>query len=109
MEPATPGTIVIARVSCRPDKREQAIEMLTKLQDASRAEDGCLNYGFSVAIEDENAFIAVEEWADLAALQTHLREAHIAEFMAGLGDVIAGPPHLAMHTVSETGPLPLGG
>src|SRR5215207_3868527 len=102
----TPRTIVVARVRCRPEQRERLVGLLTTLQDASRREDGCLNYGFSAAIEDENAFVAVEEWRDRETLARHLKEPHIAEFLAALPSTIDGAPEIASHEVSETGPLP---
>jgi quinol monooxygenase YgiN len=101
-----PRTIVIARVRCRPEQRAGLIELLTTLQDASRKDDGCVNYGFWQAIEDEHAFIAVEEWRDRDALAAHLQTPHIREFMAGLPAVVDGTPSIASHEISETGPLP---
>lgn len=106
MTDETPRAIVIARVRCRPEQRADLVALLTNLQDASHNDDGCLDYGFSAAIEDENAFVAVEEWRDRDALAAHLKEPHIAEFMAGLPAVIDGPPELLMHDVAGSGPLP---
>ena len=106
MPEETPKTIVIARVSCTPEQRGHLIEILTRLQTASRAEDGCLNYGFSEAIEEENAFVAVEEWRDRDTLARHLKTPHIAEFLAALPDAITGAPEIASHEISGTGPLP---
>lgn len=106
MTPETPTTIVIARVSCKPEQRDHLIEILTRLQTASREEDGCLNYGFCEAIEEENAFVAVEEWRDRDTLARHLQTPHIAEFLAALPEAIDGAPEIASHEISETGPLP---
>jgi quinol monooxygenase YgiN len=102
----TPRTIVIARVRCRADQRAALLELLTTLQDASRKDDGCVNYGFWQAIEDEHTFIAVEEWRDRDALAAHLRTPHIHEFMAGLPAVVEGTPTIASHEIAGTGPLP---
>ena len=102
----TPRTIVVARVHCRPEQRERLVKLLITLQDASRLEDGCLNYGFSAAIEDDHSFVAVEEWRDRDTLARHLKEPHIAEFLAALPSAIDGAPEIAAHEISETGPLP---
>jgi quinol monooxygenase YgiN len=102
----TPGTIVIARVRCRPDQRDGLVALLMTLQTASREDDGCVDYGFSAAIEDENSFIAVEEWRDRDALAAHLREPHIRDFMAALPAFVAEPPQIAAYEIAGAGPLP---
>ena len=83
-EPDTPGVIVIARVRCRPEQRADLVVLLERLQEASRRDAGCLRYGFSATIEDDNAFVAVEEWASGDALAAHLRQPHIADFVRDL-------------------------
>ena len=98
--------IVIGRVGCKPDKREQAIELMREMQDASRSEPGCLRYGFYAAVENADEFIAVEEWESVEALRTHFAAPSVARFGAGLGDVITRPPEVAIHAVSATNAFP---
>ena len=107
-EPDAPGVIVIARVRCRPEQRADLVALLERLQEASRRDEGCLRYGFSATIEDDNAFVAVEEWASRDALAAHLRQSHIAEFVRDLPAAIDAPPEVAMHEIAGTGPLPFG-
>ena len=102
----TPGVIVIAYVSCAPGRRDELAAVLTASQERSRAEPGCLRYGFSAAVEDPDAFVAVEEWADREALEVHLKTDHIRAFMAALPGLVAGQPRLLMHEISASGPLP---
>ena len=54
------------------------------MQDDSRREEGCLRYGFFAAVEDPLSFVAVEEWADRAALDRHFAQPHLQEFARGL-------------------------
>lgn len=70
--------IVIARVRPRPDRREAFVAVLEEVQEASRADDGCLHYGYYSEIADAASFIAVEEWRDMPALEAHLRQPHVA-------------------------------
>ena len=105
-EADTPGVIVIARVRCRPEQRTDLVALLERLQTASRGDDGCLRYGFSAAIEDDHAFVAVEEWASRDALAAHLRQPHIAEFVRDLPAAIDARPELSAHEIASTGPLP---
>ncbi len=104
----TPGVIVIARVRCRPEQRADLVALLEGLQEASRRDEGCLRYGFSATIEDDHAFVAVEEWASREALAAHLRQPHIAEFIRDLPAATDAPPEVSAHEIAGTAPLPFG-
>ena len=42
--------VVIGRVKCDAEKREQLVALLQRMQDDSRREEGCLRYGFFAAV-----------------------------------------------------------
>jgi quinol monooxygenase YgiN len=98
--------LVIGRVRCEADRREELMELAKTMQERSRLEDGCIRYGFFAAIEDPLSFIAVEEWADREALDRHFGEAHLADFARGLGEVVSERPEVAIHEISATSGFP---
>ena len=98
--------IVIGRVRCRPERREEVIGLFKTMQDNSRREDGCLRYGFFEAVEDPLSFVAVEEWADRPALDRHFAQPHLQEFARGLLEAVSEPPEVAIHEVAATKPFP---
>jgi quinol monooxygenase YgiN len=98
--------IVIGRVRCAAEQRDDLIAALEEMQDASRREDGCLRYGFFAAVEDPLSFIAVEEWADRGALDAHFGQPHLQEFARRLGELVSERPEVAIHEVSDTKPFP---
>lgn len=98
--------LVIGRVRCRPEKREELIAALTAMQDASRLEDGCRNYGFFAAIEDENSFIAVEEWESREILEIHFRTEHLRTFTSGVLEMVEGTPSVEIHEITGTDDIP---
>ncbi len=111
MESSDPDTeagkiIVIGRVACRPDQRQALIALLTEMQDNSRREEGCIEYGFFEAIETPNTFIAVEEWASREALDAHFAQGHLAEFASKLPDAIDGTPSVTLNEVAGVAPFP---
>ena len=99
--------IVVARFRPRADKLIEFITLLTEVQTASRADDGCVNYGYYAEVADPLSYVAVEEWRDMAALEAHLRTPHVAKLIAALPEFADGPLDIAAHTVAESGPLPL--
>jgi quinol monooxygenase YgiN len=99
--------LVIARFQPRPDRLDEFLSLLRDVQEASRADDGCLNYGYYREVADDMSFVAVEEWRDMAALEAHLRTDHVARLIAALPDHAATPPEIRAHVVADTVPLPL--
>jgi quinol monooxygenase YgiN len=99
--------LVIARFRPRHDRLEEFTALLQEVQTASRADDGCLNYGYHAEVGDPLQYVAVEEWRDMDALREHLRTPHVARLIAALPEFADGPLDIAAHSVAESGPLPL--
>jgi quinol monooxygenase YgiN len=98
--------LVIGRVRCEAEKRDEMIPLLEKMQNDSRKEDGCIRYGFFSAVEDENSFVAVEEWEDRAALDKHFEQEHLREFGRNLLEIVSGRPEVAIHEIAGTSDFP---
>jgi quinol monooxygenase YgiN len=98
--------LVIGRVRCDPERRDELIGLLVGMQDESRREDGCIRYGFFAAIEDPLSFVAVEEWRDRDALDRHFAQPHLHEFTRRLLETVSGQPEVAIHEVADTKPFP---
>jgi len=98
--------IVIARVRPKPEAVDALAGVLAEVEEASRREDGCLNYGYFRSITDPGQFVAVEEWRDMDALRVHLQQPTVAKLIEALPDALAEPPEIVAHTVSDSGPLP---
>lgn len=66
---------------------ESAAEDIAALKDAihtmetkSRAEDGCIDYTFSVELNNPNVLRITEKWESMDALAVHFGVPHMAEF-----------------------------
>jgi quinol monooxygenase YgiN len=100
--------LVIGRVQCRPERRNELVAQFKEMQDNSRREEGCLRYGFFAAVEDSLSFVAVEEWADREALDRHFAEPHLHEFSHRLLKLVSAQPEVAIHEIADTKPFPRG-
>jgi quinol monooxygenase YgiN len=98
--------LVIGRVRCAPEQRQELVAQLEQMQSDSRREDGCLRYGFFAAVEDPLSFIAVEEWADREALDRHFAQPHLHEFAGALLELASEQPEVAIHEITGTSPFP---
>ena len=78
------GTI---RLNAHAD--DSTIAALVTMIEASRAEDGCLDYSFARDMCDPNVLVLFERWRDEAALAEHGKSAHMAAFQKVMA---ANPP-----------------
>jgi len=62
---------------------------LADMETASRAEEGCHDYTFSVELNDPTRLRITERWETLEALQAHFQTPHMAVFQTALA---ANPP-----------------
>jgi quinol monooxygenase YgiN len=100
--------LVIGRVQCNPEQRNELVAQFKEMQDNSRREEGCLRYGFFAAVEDPLSFVAVEEWADRQALDRHFTQPHLHEFSRRLMELVSSRPEVAIHEITDTKPFPRG-
>jgi quinol monooxygenase YgiN len=94
--------VVVGRVRTTPEKAEELIRIGQAVAQASRDEDGCLGYRFYADTEDPDAYLFVEEWESMEALQRHFTTPHIARLMQEIPDAIAGTPEVQFHEVARS-------
>ena len=101
----TAVVVVLARVSIKPEERDQWLDLVSAVAAPSRAETGCEGYLIYEDIERSNDFIFVEQWRSLDALRSHFQTPYFAQFFGALPSVVAGPPDVSIHEVASTVPL----
>jgi quinol monooxygenase YgiN len=98
--------IVIAGTArCQADQIGAAQDAARTMAAASRAEDGCLFYGFATDLDDACVMHVFEKWSSAAALDAHFATPHMAEFTTALGAVLDGSPEITRYEVASEGPL----
>jgi quinol monooxygenase YgiN len=60
----------------------------------SRKEKGCLAYDLNKSVEDETVYIVYERWANLAALDAHLKSPNIEKLLNTVHEYLDGAPDL---------------
>ena len=82
--------ILHATIQVKPGRREEALPIFLQMQQATRQEEGCLEYTFVSTLEDPDTFMAVERWEDRAALERHFAAPHMAVFRDQRADLVTG-------------------
>lgn len=96
--------VVTAFANVRPEARDQARAALLRAQTETLKEDGCESYRYFVALDDDAAFVAVENWRDLPALQAHLQSSHIAELSSALTEMVTAAPDIKVYEANQVDP-----
>ena len=73
--------------------REAMLEMIS----ASRAEQGCIEYAYSVDIIDPQLIRVTERWTDREALIAHLASSPIARWRASWSEIGASERSLRLY------------
>lgn len=60
---------------------------MRRMVEASRAEDGCEEYGYAEDLLEPGLIHVKERWRDRASLDRHFASAHIAEWRAAWPDL----------------------
>jgi quinol monooxygenase YgiN len=74
--------LIIGTVRLPAENLELARPIMRRMADASRAEDGCVEYGYAEDVFDAGLIHVKELWADQEALNRHFSSNHIAEWRA---------------------------
>ncbi len=78
---ATQQLTIVARILAKTEKRELVKSELLKLIETTRAEEGCINYDLHQDNENPNLFLFFENWTNRDLWQTHMGNAHLAEYV----------------------------
>jgi len=80
--------LIVGTIRLPPEKLADARPFMRVMVESSRAEDGCLEYGYAEDVLDPGLIHVKEMWRDQAALDRHMVSAHISDWRAswpGLG------------------------
>lgn len=89
---------VLAVITAKPGMREQILDAFRANVAAVRAEAGCVAYEAVVDVRDPapgfaqfggDAFVVVEKWESLAALQAHAVAPHMKAYAAKVKELTA--------------------
>ena len=89
---------VIAIITAKPGQRATILEAARANLAPVRAEDGCIEYGFTVDAEGlgsfqtkfgPDTFVFIEKWRDPQALKAHAAAPHMAAYAGKVKELIA--------------------
>ena len=96
------GTVIVIRFKAQlqPGRVDETLEAFAAVAPASRAIDGVISFDVGRDVNDPNAIVAVEVFADEAARERQEAQPEVARVMGLLPDVLAAPPEATVFHVS---------
>ena len=89
---------VLAFITAKPGLRERVLEAFRANMPAVHAEEGCIEYGPATDADGlgdfqtklgPDAFVVVEKWESVEALNAHAAAPHMAAYAGKVKDMIA--------------------
>lgn len=89
--------IVFAKVSVKPEKKAELLELAKGVMATTQKEDGCVSYVLFDHPHDPGTCMFVEEWTDKEALLKHASAPHILEWRKASADFLSGKTALTIY------------
>jgi len=93
--------LIIGTIRLPAENVPAALPAMTAMVEGSRAEAGCIDYGYAQDVLDPGLIHVKELWRDQAALDRHFASAHIAAWRAAWPALGIGERDLRLYEVGE--------
>ncbi len=94
--------LITAKASVSPQNIEAYHALSQKQVTSSRAEAGCLDYGYYEDAMDPGTFIFVEKWKDQAALDFHFSQDYCLDFIKEVRKLAKAVSTIEINDISRT-------
>lgn len=88
--------IVTGSITLLEGKRDAMASASDAMIEASRAEEGCVEYRYAFDLQDDNIVAFTEVWTSMSALRAHLETPHMAAFREATKELVAGRPEMTV-------------
>jgi len=78
---------VVATLKISADNKDAAMPLFKELIDLTRKENGCIEYGLSLSLDDPTSYVIIENWDTKADLDAHSASEHFGRLIPQLGDL----------------------
>ena len=82
---------IVCFIKAKQETVDTIKDRLLNLVKMTRAEEGNLNYDLHVSDTDNSLFIIYENWKDQAALDNHIAQPYLKDFLAEQDELLESP------------------
>lgn len=92
--------IVLGDATAARGRSDELVAAAHAVAEDSRADRGCLSYGFFIDVEDADRIVSIEIWHDRTALDEHMGHDHTQRFLRAATALVAGEPTMTFYDAS---------
>ena len=96
--------VIAGTLTIDPSGRDTVADAVRTITAATRKEAGCVDYRFSLDLDDDGTVHVFEHWESEAAWQAHMATPHVAAFGDAVGALMKDAA-VQRYEVAATGPL----
>jgi quinol monooxygenase YgiN len=89
---------VVAELTAQAGKDAEVKQELIAMVEATRLEEGCVQYDLHVSTEQPGTFLFYENWTSREALERHSASLHLQAFAAKAPGLLAQPARVLTYT-----------
>lgn len=93
--------VIHAFIKVQSAHRDRFLELADDAMKGSKAEEGNISYHLYEDTKEENTFVMVEEWKDLAAVKFHGKTEHYISFKEKSKDILAAPTQVEVYEAGK--------
>ncbi len=93
--------IVLAKATSKDGMKNKILNEAKSLIDATRAENGCIEYNLYDPIDSEDTLLFVEKWKGKEFLGSHLKQDHFIKFGSDIEDYLAKDLDISVYSSEE--------
>lgn len=97
--------LILGTIRLPEDRLDAARPVMRRMVEASRAEQGCVEYSYAQDVFDPGLIHVKELWVDRESLDRHFATAHIAEWRAAWPALAIGDRNLRVYEVGAPQPV----
>lgn len=91
---ATDHVQLVGTLKARPDKIEDLTTIIKSIIPDVKKEPGCISYSAHIDRNNANTVVMLEEWENMAALDTHAVAPAFSKLAASFDELLSEPPVL---------------
>ena len=93
--------IISVHCKSKPGMEHELTALCCSMILPSRAEPGCIYYGFYQDMNEKTKFFFYEEWKDQESIDRHNKTQHFLDFQPKFAKIIEGDAIVTVHSVKN--------
>lgn len=90
---------IIAKMTIQEDKVEACKNIIEDLVEATRKEDGCIQYQLFQDVRNTNVLTFIEEWQNNDAFKIHTKTEHFLNIMPKIKEMLEKDMEVSINTL----------